>query len=136
MTILKSLCGFLLLSISLSVAAPSLAAEGGKVRVYVGTYTGPKSKGIYRMDLDLATGKSLWTSDGRMFESASLVRTGNTIFALSTSAELIALRDSETQFQQLARYKVSDTPTWAHPVLVAGGVLIKDEERVTRWSWE
>jgi 6-phosphogluconolactonase len=28
-----------------------------KVRVYVGTYTGKDSKGIYRFDLDLATGK-------------------------------------------------------------------------------
>lgn len=28
-----------------------------KVRLYVGTYTGKKSKGIYRVDLDLATGK-------------------------------------------------------------------------------
>ncbi len=28
------------------------------VRVYVGTYTGKKSKGIYRFDLDLATGKT------------------------------------------------------------------------------
>lgn len=57
MTMLKSLCGLILLLISISVATPVTAAEGGKVRVYVGTYTGPKSKGIYRMDLDLASGK-------------------------------------------------------------------------------
>src|SRR5437660_1757608 len=32
-------------------------AKFDKVRVYVGTYTGKDSKGIYRFDLDLATGK-------------------------------------------------------------------------------
>jgi 6-phosphogluconolactonase len=39
-------------------AAPATAAgKLEKVRVYVGTYTGKGSKGIYRLDLDLATGK-------------------------------------------------------------------------------
>ena len=32
------------------------AARGGKMRVYVGTYTGARSKGIYLLELDLATG--------------------------------------------------------------------------------
>src|SRR5437868_2397168 len=32
-------------------------AKFDKVRVYVGTYTGKDSKGIYRFDFDLATGK-------------------------------------------------------------------------------
>ena len=29
-------------------------------------------------------------------------------------------RDSDKQFEPLARYKVADTPTWAHPVIAAG----------------
>jgi 6-phosphogluconolactonase len=33
------------------------AAKGGKMWVYVGTYTGEVSKGIYRLELDLATGE-------------------------------------------------------------------------------
>src|SRR3989442_13929523 len=39
-------------------AAPAVAAAGGTVMVYVGTYTGgtSASKGIYRLRLDLATG--------------------------------------------------------------------------------
>lgn len=47
--------------LALLAALPLLTAEEekpGKLRVYVGTYTrGTKSKGVYRMDLDLATGK-------------------------------------------------------------------------------
>jgi 6-phosphogluconolactonase len=42
---------------SVAAAGPLLAAPAkGKVRVYVGTYTSGASKGIYRLDLDLATG--------------------------------------------------------------------------------
>src|SRR5260221_11052279 len=32
------------------------AAEEGPMRVYIGTYTGPESKGIYLSQLDTATG--------------------------------------------------------------------------------
>lgn len=38
-------------------ASRAEAAEPTKLRVYVGTYTGGKSKGIYRSELDLETGK-------------------------------------------------------------------------------
>ena len=41
----------------LAAAGAEAAEKGGKVWVFVGTYTGPKSKGIYRYELDTATGK-------------------------------------------------------------------------------
>ncbi len=47
----------LLSSAAFALAAPTAAAEVEKVRVYVGTYTGAKSKGIYLFDLDPASGK-------------------------------------------------------------------------------
>jgi 6-phosphogluconolactonase len=37
-------------------ARAQLPAQGGKVAVYVGTYTGPKSEGIHRFELDLSSG--------------------------------------------------------------------------------
>jgi 6-phosphogluconolactonase len=44
----------------LTLAAPAKGESpppSGKYWVFVGTYTGPKSKGIYRMEMDAATGK-------------------------------------------------------------------------------
>src|SRR5947209_6718408 len=38
-------------------AAPAKDAGAGKLMVYVGTYTGGGSKGIYRLELDLASGQ-------------------------------------------------------------------------------
>ncbi len=49
---------FLALSAAMLCTSPAQAQQTkpGKLLVYVGTYTGPKSKGIYRYQLDLATG--------------------------------------------------------------------------------
>jgi 6-phosphogluconolactonase len=41
-----------------SMAATLAAAETPPMRVYIGTYTGKESKGIYQFDFDLATGKA------------------------------------------------------------------------------
>jgi outer membrane protein assembly factor BamB len=84
--------------------------------------------------IDITTGQTLWTSDGRLADNASLVRTGNVIWALTTNGELIVFRDNSKQFEPLVRYKVADTPTWAHPVILPGSLLIKDETRLTRWK--
>src|SRR5258706_12535447 len=45
----------LVAAFGLAVAAPVRAQDAGML-VYVGTYTGPKSKGIYVMRMDPATG--------------------------------------------------------------------------------
>jgi 6-phosphogluconolactonase len=48
---------FAVSSLSLWAAAPATATDRGQVRVYFGTYTGAKSKGIYVCGMDLATGR-------------------------------------------------------------------------------
>jgi 6-phosphogluconolactonase len=57
-----NLRGWLLASLLSAVmtglgASPAFSAEPGKFWVFVGTYTDGKSKGIYRMEFDPATGK-------------------------------------------------------------------------------
>ena len=47
------------IALALSAILPAFSEETkpGKAWVYIGTYTGSKSKGIYRLEMDLATGK-------------------------------------------------------------------------------
>lgn len=52
---MKSLATLVIAGIVLLGVVTSVSAE--TIRVYVGTYTGPKSKGIYLIDLDSQTGK-------------------------------------------------------------------------------
>ncbi len=84
--------------------------------------------------IDITTGQTLWTSDGRIADNGSLVRTGNVIWALLTTGELLIFRDSAKQFDLVIRYRVADTPTWAYPAILAGSLLIKDESKLTRWK--
>jgi outer membrane protein assembly factor BamB len=83
--------------------------------------------------LDLTTGKTLWTSEGRQGENASLLQTGNVLWALTNTGELIVFKASDRQFEPLARYKVAETPTWAHPAILPSGLLIKDESTLALW---
>ena len=50
------LCGLIAVGMCLAVAQ-GRAADPQKLRVYLGTYTGEKSKGIYQSELDLRTGR-------------------------------------------------------------------------------
>jgi hypothetical protein len=86
--------------------------------------------------VDLQTGKTLWSGEGRQGDNAALVRTGSIVWALLNTAELVAYRPRGESLEQLASYKAAATPTWAHPVLLDEGVLVKDEERLTLWRWK
>ena len=84
--------------------------------------------------LDPATGETLWTSEGRMGENAALVVAGGAVLALTTNAELLVIDPGADRFETLARYRVAETPTWAHPVVIGRQILIKDQSSLALWS--
>jgi outer membrane protein assembly factor BamB len=86
--------------------------------------------------LDGATGKTLWTGEGRIGDNAAIVRAGDVLLALTTGSELLVLKPQDDAVKALARYQVSDTPTWAHPALVGNKILIKDRTSVVAWTVE
>ena len=85
--------------------------------------------------IDLTTGKTLWTSDGRLGENATVVSAGGVLWALTTQGDLIVFKASDKQFDQLARYKVAEAAVWTRPVVVTGGVLVRDESKLTLWQF-
>jgi hypothetical protein len=91
-----------------------------------------RSKGLF-FCLDATTGKTQWTSEGGQGENAALLAAGQAVLALTTNAELIVFKAQPEQFEVLAKYTVSDTPTWAHPAVVPGRILIKDRSTLASW---
>ena len=77
--------------------------------------------------LDAATGKTLWTGDPRQAYNSAMLIAGDLIFALNDTADLIISRVSEKKATPIKKYSVSNTPTWAHPVIAGKSILIKDE---------
>jgi outer membrane protein assembly factor BamB len=86
--------------------------------------------------LDARSGKTLWKSDGRQGENAAVLAAGPVLFLLTTDARLLVASASAPTFQVLATYTVAESPTWAHPVVVAGGFLVKDAEGLTLWRFD
>lgn len=93
-----------------------------------------KKKGQF-VCLDLGSGKTLWTSDGRMGDYAALLAAGDTLLALTNNGELLVFRPGASRFEVLARYKVSEKQTWPHPAVAGSSLLIKDETALALWTW-
>jgi outer membrane protein assembly factor BamB len=78
--------------------------------------------------LDAATGRTVWLSDGRQGENASLVAAGTRLLVLTTDGELLVVDAAAPAFATLRRWSVASTATWAHLAVVPEGVLVKDAE--------
>jgi outer membrane protein assembly factor BamB len=85
--------------------------------------------------IDMATGKTMWTTQGREGENAALVRAGELLMTVTTEGELLVARTSPKAFEVVKRYTVADSPVWAHLVPVGGGLLIKDLETLVFWHF-
>ena len=92
-----------------------------------------KKKGQF-FCLDVTIGKTLWTSPGRIGENAAILKAGNVLLALTTGAELVVFKPNAERFELVARYKVADTPVWAHPAVLGKRLLIKDKSSLSLWT--
>lgn len=57
------------------------------------------------------------------------------IAALMNDGELKIIKSTSQQFEPVATYRVAEDSTWAPPVFLKKGVIIKDRKTVTFWSW-
>jgi len=49
---------------------------------------------------------------------------------LPTNSELIVFKPSKKQYEELAKIKVADKLTYAHPVIAGNRIFIKDQDSV------
>ena len=76
--------------------------------------------------VDAATGRTLWLSDGRQADSAALEAGGGALFLLDTAGSLTVAAADAAAFRPLRTWTVAASATWAHPVVMDDGVLVKD----------
>lgn len=92
-----------------------------------------KNAGQY-FGVDLKTGKTLWTSEGRQAAHAAIARSGDLVFCMEDDGELIVARNSRTAFEPLHKYKLSDAATWAQPSYSGNRVFVKDVSTLALWT--
>lgn len=86
--------------------------------------------------LDTSTGSIRWQSPGRTGDNVMFLSIPGYIIALIDNGELRIVKASGDRYDKVASYRVAETPTWAPPVLLKDGFLIKDEQSLTRWSFD
>ncbi len=88
--------------------------------------------------INAETGQTAWTDETSRDRGGfgAIVHAGSVLLALPSNSELIAFAPSDKQFTELARIKVADTSTYAHPVIAGKGIFVKDQEAVTMWTME
>ena len=87
--------------------------------------------------INAQTGQTAWTDATRRDRSgfAAIVNVGSVILALPSSSELIVFKPDGKEYGEITRYKVAETPTYAHPVIAGNRVFVKDQELVAMWTW-
>lgn len=84
--------------------------------------------------IDLAAGKTLWTTPGREGENASLLMAGPLLLISTTNAELIVARANPARFDEIKRYTIANSAVWAHPAVAGNTILVKDVDKLICWS--
>lgn len=84
--------------------------------------------------LDAKTGKTLWRSEGRQAGNAALATAGSLVLSLESEGELVVLRGSQTAFEPVKRYKLSEAETWTQGVYAGNRIFIKDVTALAMWT--
>ena len=89
--------------------------------------------------LDPKTGEVLWKGPGRTGENVAFLAIPGHVVALINDGELQILAARGDHIDKVATYRVAEDSTystWAPPVLLQGGILVKDKKTLTLWSLE
>lgn len=92
-----------------------------------------KKKGQF-FCLDAHSGATRWTSPPRQGDNAAIVVAGQNIILLKDGGELVIAKADGKSFELLRTYTVADSSTWAHPLVLRNGVVIKDAATLAFWS--
>ena len=52
------------------------------------------------------------------------------LLGLPDNSELVVFKPSDKEYSEVAKIKVADTATYAHPVIAGNKVFVKDQEAV------
>jgi hypothetical protein len=85
--------------------------------------------------LDPGTGKVLWTGPPRTGNNVMFLSLPGHILALINTGTIHVIKAQPDSYEKVATWSVSNKPTWAPPVLLQSGILIKDLDTLTFWKF-
>ena len=114
---------------------PDLAPQFNTPVLKDGLLFGLSDKGNF-FCIDAKTGKTTWVDTTQRDRSGfgAIVDVGQYLMAMPSNSELIVFKPSDKQYEEVAKIKVADTPTYAHPVIAGNRIFIKDQETVAMFT--
>lgn len=83
--------------------------------------------------LNASTGATAWVDNNVNSDFATLVDCGSVLIGLPSTGNLIVFKPDSKAYSEEARYKVSETPVYAFPVISGNNIYIKDAENLTMY---
>jgi outer membrane protein assembly factor BamB len=84
--------------------------------------------------LDASTGKTAWIDNTVNSDFATIIDCGTVIIGLPSTANLLVFKPDNKKYSEIARYKVSETPIYAFPVVAGNMIYIKDAESLIQYK--
>jgi outer membrane protein assembly factor BamB len=115
---------------------PDLGVQFNTPVLMNGLLFGLSDKGTF-FCLDAKTGKTDWVDTvKRGGNFAAILAAGSVVLAMPSTSELIAFKPTGSAYEELAKIKVADTPTYAHPVIAGNRIFVKDQDSLAMWTIE
>jgi len=84
--------------------------------------------------LDIESGEVLWQGPGRTGDNVMFLSLPGYIVALINDGRLQIIAARDDRFERVASYRVAESDTYAPPVLLPDGFLVKDLKTLSFWS--
>jgi outer membrane protein assembly factor BamB len=81
--------------------------------------------------LNASTGKTSWIDNTVNSDFATLSDCGQVLIGLPSTGNLLVFKPEPKGYSEVAKYKVSDTPVYAFPVIAGNNIYVKDAENLT-----
>jgi outer membrane protein assembly factor BamB len=85
--------------------------------------------------IDAANGKTLWSTQGREGENASILGSRSWLLVSTTDGNLIVARANPHKYEEVRRYQIAQSALWAHPAITPSSIIVKDADTVICWSF-
>lgn len=85
--------------------------------------------------LNATTGQTAWTDNAVNSDFSTIVDCGSVIMGLTSTDNLIVLKPDGKAYSEVVKYKVSDSPIYAYPVISGNSIYIKDSETLMKYGF-
>lgn len=86
--------------------------------------------------INASTGKTAWYDNTVNSDFSTIVDCGQVIAGLTSTGNLIVMKPDPAAYTEVAKYKVSDTPVYAFPVIAGNVIYVKDSETLMMYRLE